>query len=111
MTSSSFKIFDVVKPFDGVGDLESWILKVELVVKTQKLKNEESLLPMLLEKEALAVYLELSEEEKLSAEEIKKKLRKVFGEDPFVAFSQLCAKRWSGENIDVYMNEIKRLAR
>lgn len=111
MGSKSIRIIDVVKPYDGEGDIESWILKEEMVVKSQKIKDEELILPMLLEKEALAVYLELSEEDKNSADRIKERLRKVFGENPFLAFRRLCMKKWNGESMDVYITEIRRLAR
>lgn len=108
---SGLKIADVIKPFDGDGDIESWLLKFEMIVKAQKLKEEKMLLPMFLEKEALAVFLELGDEEKNCAEKIKDKLRRVFGENPYFAFKKLCDKKWMGEPIDVFVSDLRRLAR
>jgi len=110
----SSKILDLIKPFGGSKkeeEIDNWILKFELVIKTRNLKNEECLLPLLLEKEALAVFLELSDEDKKSGERIKSKLRTVFGENPFYAFGKLVSLKWAGEPVDVFLAEIRRLAR
>lgn len=44
--------------------MELEMLKLGLVIKFQKLKNEKELIPMLLEGKALADYLEVNNEEK-----------------------------------------------
>lgn len=108
---SNTRIFEFVKPFTGKEDIEKWLMRFEMVVASQKLKNEEMFLPLLLEGDALAVFLEMKEELKESAEAIKAKLRKAFGEDPFEAFRKLYDLKWEGEPVEVYASKIKRLLR
>lgn len=112
MGSESFKrIFEVMKPFTGKEDVETWLMKFEMVITSQKMKNEEILLPLLLEGDALAVFAEMREESKTSASEIKSKLRRTFGEDPFKAFGKLYNLKWEGEAVEVYASKIRRILR
>ena len=75
------------------------------------MKDEASFLPLFLEDGALAVYLEMPENERSKVEEIRKRLREAFSDSMFVAYNKLKLTRWTGEPIDVYANEIRKLAR
>ena len=100
---------DMLKAFCGEGDLVSWLTKVKLVAKLQKISDLASFLPLYLEGDALALYLELSDAEQLNIDAIEKKLKEAFTDSAFVAFAKMSQKRWAGEQVDVYANELKRL--
>ncbi|KAF2346908.1 Reverse transcriptase RNA-dependent DNA polymerase [Trinorchestia longiramus] len=55
--------------------------------------------------------MELSDGDKVSADKIKEKLQIAFGDDPFIAYDKLLNMKWAGEPVDVFANELKRLAR
>ena len=101
---------DMVKPFTGEGDVVAWLQKVKLVAKLSGIKELESFMPLYLEGGALAVYLEMSETSQKSADEIEKRLKEVYTDGPFVAYGKIIGMRWSGESVDVYANELRRLA-
>ena len=101
---------DMIRPFSGEGDVVAWLKKVRLVAKLQKITELESFLPLYLEGEALALYLEMDESDQLDVDEIEKRLKAAFSDDMFTAYAKLVKYRWSGENVDVYANEIRRLA-
>jgi len=100
---------EMIKSFDGEGDLVSWLAKAKLVAKLAKITDLASFLPLYLEGDALAVYLEMSDADQASSDSIVKKLKEVFTDGPFVAYSKLSKTRWSGEPVDVYATEIRRL--
>src|SRR5678816_2147426 len=105
------KLGDALKIYDGKEDIEEWLTKFELVCSINKIKDEERVIPLFLEKGALAVYLQLGDETKKNSVTIKQKLREAFGEDPYIAYEKLITKRWEGEQIDLYLTEIKKLTR
>ncbi len=112
MTSKIIKFTDIVPIFDGTGDVEDWITKFELVCKLQDVESQAAtILPMMLTGSALSTYMEMGAKEKLDADFITRRLRRVFGMDPFVAYERLTQMRWGGEAIDVYLNKIRCLAR
>lgn len=53
---------DMVKVFSGDGDVVSWLKKVSLVAKLKDVTDLASFIPLYLEGDALALYLELPEE-------------------------------------------------
>jgi hypothetical protein len=108
---NNLKVKEMIKPFTGENDVETWLTKVDLVMKIHKLKNEAEFIPLFLEEAALAVYLQMSEENKKSGQNIKERLREAFGEDPFAAYQKLTKKKWQGESIDVFATDLNRLAR
>lgn len=63
-----------------------------------------------MEGDALALYLELSEKDQENAEKIQEKLKVAVTDDSFSAFGKLFQMKWTGEPVDVYDNEIRRLA-
>ena len=101
---------DMIKPFTGEGDVVSWLKKVTLVAKLQKISDIASFIPLYLEGNALALYLELSDEDQADAETIQKKLKTAFADDAFAAFGKLVNMKWTGEPVDVFANEVRRLA-
>lgn len=107
---SSVRATDLIKSYDGSGDVVQWIEKVELVAKLQKIGNVSEFLPLFLTGPALAVYQQLDDSEKASTATIKKTLTSAFGLNPFQAYEQLTRKKWNGEAVDAYLAEIRRLS-
>ena len=102
---------DMIRPFSGEGDVVAWLKKkIQLVEKLQKFTDLASFLPLYLEGEALALYLEMDSTDQLDIEEIKKRLKVAFSDAMFTAYAKLVKLRWSGEKVDVCANEIWRLA-
>ena len=101
---------DVIPPFSGEGDVVGWIKKVKLVAKLKKVQDLASFIPLFLHGDALALYLEMSNEDQVRAEQIEMRLVTVFTEGPFEAYENLKRFKWAGESVDVHANTIKRLA-
>ena len=101
---------DVIPPFSGEGDVVRWIKKVKLVAKLQKVQDLVSFIPLFLHGDALAHYLEMSNEDQVWAEQIEMRLVTTLTEGPFEAYEKLKQFKWTGESLDVYANTIKRLA-
>ena len=83
---------------------------MKLVAKLQKVQDLASFIPLFLHEDALALYLEMSNEDQVQAEQIKMRLVTAFTEGPFEAYEMLKQFKWTGESVDVYTNTIKRLA-
>ena len=101
---------DMVKPFSGDGDVVAWIEKVKLVAKLAGVVDIATLLPLYLEGSALSVYLEMSEKEREDAKSIIARLKEVYSDSAFVAYSKLTKVKWAGESVDVLSTELRRLA-
>ena len=80
---------DVIPPFSGEGDVVGWIKKVKLVAKLQKVQDLASFIPLFLHGDALALYLEMSNEDQVWAEQIEMRLVAAFTERPFEAYEKL----------------------
>lgn len=76
----------------------------------QNKKELASFLPLYLEGAALAIYLEMKESEQVDAGKIETRLKEAFTDGPFVAYGKLVNMKWTGEPVDVYANEISRMA-
>ena len=109
--SEGVKLGEVLKTFDGADEVESWLVKVELVARLRNIKDEAALIPMFLEGDALAVYLQMSEADQKESTKIKERLREAFGEDGFTAYIKFQHKKWEGEPIDVYITTLRKLAK
>lgn len=109
--SGGIKISDLLRPFDGTGDVVQWLTKLELVAELREIRDVAKTLPLFLEGAAFAVYNELDSERKGSAASIKEALEKAFSTNPFQAYEQLCRRVWRDEPVDVYMTDLRRLAR
>ena len=101
---------DMVKPFTGDGDVVAWLKKIQLVGKLKKISDLASLIPLYLEGDALALYLEMSDADQSDSEKIVARLREAFSDGAFVAYAKLVKVRWTGQPVDVYANDIRRLA-
>ena len=80
---------DVIPPFSGEGDVVGWIKKVKLVAKLQKVQDLASFIPLFLHGDALALYLEMSNEDQVRAEQIEMRLVMAFTKGPFEAYEKL----------------------
>lgn len=92
-------------------DVVECLQKAELVAKLTQIKDVASFVPLYLEEGALGVYLEMKTEEQGNFEQIKKRLKEAFTDNEFMAYSKLRELRWTGESVDVFANELRRLGR
>ena len=69
---------EMIKPFTGEGDVVSWLTKVKLLAKLQKVSDLACLIPLYLEGDALALYLEMDESAQTDVDQIE--LEKQFTE-------------------------------
>ena len=100
----------ILKPFTGEGDVVKWLAKLKMVAKLQKIEDVVNLLPLYLEGEALAIYQQMREADKDVLAQVEQRLKLAFAEGPFEALEKLASLRWTGESVDVFASEIRRLA-
>lgn len=74
-------ISDVIKPFFGQGDVVVWLKKVRLVARLQQVDDVASLLPLYLEGDVLALYMEMEEKDQRDVDQIKARLKEAFTEE------------------------------
>ena len=109
---ASVKMQDVVKNFDGKGDVTEWLKKLKLVCEMQKVKDVSHILPLFLEGAAFSVYDQLSDWKKRDATEIKQALIDAFSIDCFTAYEIFQSRKCKrDEPVDVFLTELKRLAK
>ena len=102
---------DVIKPFDGSGDVATWLKKLKLVARIKKIKDVAALIPLHLEGAAFAVYDQLSDEQKDCADDVEKSLLSAFGQNKFAAYDAFRQRSWRpGEAVDVFLADLRRLA-
>lgn len=101
---------EMMKSFNGQGDVVAWLKKAELVAKLMEIKDLASFIPLYLEGDALALYLEMKECDQLEAKKIESRLKSAFSQGTFEAYGRLRRLQWTGEQVDVFANEIRRLA-
>lgn len=101
---------EMMKSFNGDGDVVAWLKKAKLVAKLKKIEDRASFLPLYLEGDALALYLEMSDADQADVGKIEARLKQAFTEGAFASYSRLGSLKWVGEQVDVYANEIRRLA-
>ncbi len=65
---------DMVKSFDSEGDLMAWLAKLKLVVRLQKIPDLANVIPLFLEGDALALYLQLIVEDQVDAVKLEANL-------------------------------------
>ena len=109
--STTSKYNPDIKTFNGSGDVSAWITRVELVSKMTQNTNLATLIPLHLDGGALAVYMEMTEEEKADGDKLKDKLLEVFGDGAFKSYGKLVTHKYDGSSVDVYMNQLKTFAR
>jgi formamidopyrimidine-DNA glycosylase len=102
---------EVIKPFDGSGDVATWLKKVKLVARIKKIKDTAALIPLYLEGAAFAVYDQISDAEKDCADDVEKALLNAFGQNKFAAYDVFRQRSWCpGEAVDVFLADLRRLA-
>lgn len=109
--ASSVKVTDLVRMYNGDGDVVEWLNKFELVVTLRDIKEPATVVPLFLEGSAFSIYNELSDSHKKSYESIKKALIEAFSLNPFQAYEQLTKRVWCDESVDVYLADLRKLAR
>ena len=102
---------DLVRPFDGQGDVMEWISKLELIADLRGVTRLEKVIPLFLSGNAHCLYLELSPDEKKSEKAIKSALISAFGMNSYKAYEQFVRRVWHDESVDVFATDLKRLAR
>ena len=105
---------EVMKAFSGEGDsdVSTWLKKVKLVAKIKKVNDLENFIPLYLEGAAFAVYDQMSDGEKEKGDSIEKVLLEAFAQKAFSAYDSFRQRSWCpGEPVDVYMSDLRRLAR
>ena len=107
----NLRLTDLLRPFDGRGDVLEWLNKLELVASLRGLDKLENVIPLFLEGSAYSLYVELSKTDKRSVDAIKRKLVDAYGLNPYVAYEQFIRRVWSSEPVDVYLTDLRRLAR
>ena len=107
----NLRLTDLLRPFNGQGDVLEWFNKLELIARIKGLTNLENVIPLFLEGSAYSLYAELSEADKLSVDAIKGKLINAYGLNPYVAYEQFMRRIWRDEPVDVYVTDLRRLAR
>ena len=82
------------------------------MAKLQQVDDVKSLLPLYLEGDALALCMEMEEDNQKQIEQISAWLKEAFIEDVFAAYKKVTMIRWAGERVSVYANkrQLVRLA-
>ena len=89
-----------------------WVENVELVCELCTMKNVERVLPLRLRRGALAIYRQLSAEQKADAEQIKLALITANATDALNAYDQFVTRQLRpDETVDKFFAELRRLAR
>lgn len=102
----------MVRCFDGTGDVSSWLKKATLVAKLKEIKRLECFYPLYLEGDAFAVYDQMDDADKEDASKIEQALRTAFEVDRYEAYDLLRSRRWTpGEPVDVFLTDLRRLAK
>lgn len=109
--SSSVKVTDLVRQFDGSSDVIEWLNKFELVVSLRDIKEPATVVPLFLEGSAFSIYNELGESSKKSYDSIKDALIGAFSMNSFQAYEQFTKRVWCDESVDVYLADLRKLAR
>ena len=87
----------------------AWLKKVRLVARLQMVDDVASLLPLYLEGDALALYMEMPEKDQQDISKIEARLKEAFTDGAFSAYRKLTLVKWEGERVDVYANRIRQL--
>ena len=95
MESKMFDIQLIPEFFDAATDMPIvvWIENVELVCELCTMKNVERVLPLRLQGGVLAIYRQLSAEQKADAELIKQVLITAYATDAFNAYDQFVTRQ------------------
>ena len=102
-----------ILPFDGTGDIERWIDRLELSLKIDGVPKTSyaEILSYHLEGDAYDTWKGLSVTDREDADAIKAELRSVYGLEKMAAWTQATAPviLTHGESVDVAFQDLKRL--
>ena len=106
------KIYDVIKPYDGKGDIVAWMRRLKQMARLYKVEKDMLvLIPSFLEERAYAVYEQLPESVKEKVEDLEQSLYEAFSVRRYGAFEKLRRRELRGdESVDVFLADIRRLA-
>ena len=112
---ANVKLTDIVRKYvdcDTSGDFADWIERLELVAALQKTEDSlASILPLLLDGPAFAVYKQMPEDTRKDYEKVKKGILTAFGVDCYAAYEEFRNRVLrEGESVDVFLSDLKRLA-
>lgn len=111
-TAISVKFGDIIRQYDGQGDFSEWLRKLELVAELQGVTNVEKFLPLFLSGGAFSVYESLEDDVRKDFAKLKMALVNAFSLNAYSAYETFVSRRYiTGEPIDVYLSELRRLAR
>ena len=82
---------NIIKPFSGKSDVVAWLKKWRLVVKLQQVDDMVSLLPLYLEGDTLALYMEIEDNQK----QIETRLKEALTDDTFAAYRKGTIVWWT----------------
>ena len=109
---TTIKLTDVVRRFDGSGDVVVWLERLEMVAELQKLGDLSVVIPLFLEGAAYDVYAQMDASVRRDAEKLKNSLKFAFGMSPALAFAKFKARGLEvGESPDAFLADLRRLAR
>ena len=106
---SVLKYFRTVKCFDGGDDFVMWMDKLKLIAELNEVEDLASVIPQFLAGKAYSVYAHLSTNQKKSAADIEKALKKAYSMDAFVAYDRLKMSKWVTGSVDEYLSELQSL--
>ena len=100
-----------MRPFSGKGDVVQWLKKLEMVADLRGIIDLQNVLPLFLEGPAFAVFSEMDDKNKKDLTAVKKALTDAFAMNAFLAYEQLVSRKWNNEPVDVYLSDLRRLAK
>ena len=92
---------DITKPFSGKDNVVVWLKKVKFVAILQQVDDVASLLPLYLVGDALALNVEIEEDDLKNIRKIEAQLKETFMDNVFMAYRKLTRVRWAGKCLDV----------
>ena len=96
----------MIEPYDGSGDIQQWIKRMELISKVQKWDDLTAVLPLFLTGAAFAVYEHLEPEEQKDINAIKLALQNAFAMDRYQAYQALIERRWKNKTVYSYLSDL-----
>lgn len=102
----------LIPEFNGSShDVQDWLDKLELVCQLRGYSNLQTIVPLRLTGGALAVYQQLSSDDRKEYSKITEALLSAIALDRFCAYEQFVARKLGdGESVDVYLADLRRLA-
>ena len=112
----SIRLTDIVRSYNGEGDVDAWLDRLEMVYELQKPRSSSSdlvaVIPLLLEGPAYDVYAQMSDDVRKDESKLKAGLKAAFGLSPALAFVKFRTRTLAvGESPDAFVAELRRLAR